>query len=68
MIDAGQMTQEELAALLRWYEAMGVDAAVDDAPHDRFAEFADEAAKRSAAPRAAVSAPAPQEGRKPPLA
>jgi uracil-DNA glycosylase len=30
---------ESLAALLRWYADMGVDMAVDDAPHDRFAEF-----------------------------
>jgi uracil-DNA glycosylase family 4 len=30
---------ERLAALLRWYADMGVDLAVDDAPHDRFAEF-----------------------------
>ena len=29
---------EGLAGLLRWYADMGVDIAVDDAPHDRFAE------------------------------
>jgi DNA polymerase len=29
---------ESLATLLRWYLDMGVDIAVDDAPHDRFAE------------------------------
>ena len=29
---------ESLARLLRWYAEMGVDIAVDDAPHDRFAE------------------------------
>lgn len=29
---------ERLAALLRWYVDMGVDLALDDAPHDRFAE------------------------------
>lgn len=29
---------ESLAALLRWYLNMGADAAVDDAPHDRFVE------------------------------
>ncbi|MGH6838044.1 MAG: uracil-DNA glycosylase [Methylocella sp.] len=27
-----------LTGLLRWYAEMGVDVAVDDAPHDRFAE------------------------------
>jgi uracil-DNA glycosylase len=29
---------ESLVALLAWYADMGVDIAVDDAPHDRFAE------------------------------
>ncbi|MGH6812848.1 MAG: uracil-DNA glycosylase [Methylocella sp.] len=29
---------ECLTGLLRWYAEMGVDIAVDDAPHDRFAE------------------------------
>jgi uracil-DNA glycosylase len=29
---------EGLAGLLRWYADMGVDTAVDDVPHDRFAE------------------------------
>jgi uracil-DNA glycosylase len=29
---------EGLAGLLRWYAEMGIDIAVDDAPHDRFAE------------------------------
>jgi DNA polymerase len=32
--------EESLAALLRWYLDMGVDVAVDDAPHDRFTETA----------------------------
>ena len=27
----------DLASLLRWYVAMGVDLAIDEAPHDRFA-------------------------------
>jgi uracil-DNA glycosylase family 4 len=31
-------TRDELEALLRWYVDMGVDVAVDAAPHDRFAE------------------------------
>jgi uracil-DNA glycosylase len=29
---------EGLTGLLRWYAEMGVDIAVDNAPHDRFAE------------------------------
>ena len=45
MIDADQMSHAELDALLRWYKSMGVDVAVDDSPHDRFAEFAAEAAR-----------------------
>jgi DNA polymerase len=31
-------SSEALASLLRWYVEMGVDIAVDEAPHDRFAE------------------------------
>jgi DNA polymerase len=46
---------EGLAGLLRWHADMGVDIAVDDAPHDRFAES-----------RAGVSAQA--EERSPPAA
>ena len=38
-------TRDELEALLRWYVEMGVDVAVDAAPHDRFAENATAAAK-----------------------
>jgi uracil-DNA glycosylase len=34
---------ESLAALLAWYADMGVDIAIDDAPHDRFAEANSEA-------------------------
>jgi uracil-DNA glycosylase family 4 len=54
--------QNALAALLDWYGASGVDVAVDDAPHDRYAESAarerlkDEAAK-SANPPPPASAP-----------
>ena len=29
---------QSIAALLRWYDEIGVDVALDDAPHDRFAE------------------------------
>lgn len=69
MIDAGQMTHAELEALLRWYEAMGVDIAIDDAPHDRFAEFAADAARqRPAAPEPTVSGAAAPPARKAPPA
>lgn len=54
-------SREELAALLRWYVEMGVDLAVDETPHDRFGESADEAARASAptAPEALQGAAAP---------
>lgn len=45
----------ELAALLRWYADMGVDLAIDEAPHDRFAESV---AAASAPARREPSAPA----------
>jgi DNA polymerase len=35
---ADTLTPEALANLLRWYAEMGVDIAIDDTPHDRFAE------------------------------
>ncbi|MBY6241829.1 uracil-DNA glycosylase family protein [Methylosinus sp. Sm6] len=45
------MDRENLAALLDWYVAVGVDIAVDETPHDRFAESA------ASPPPAAPSAP-----------
>lgn len=67
MIDAGHMTHAELDALLRWYKAMGVDIAIEDEPHDRFAEFAAEAARpRASAPEPAHAAAA-GSARKTPL-
>jgi uracil-DNA glycosylase len=41
---------ESLAALLAWYVDMGVDIAVDDAPHDRFAEESGSALARRYGP------------------
>ncbi|MGO8738357.1 uracil-DNA glycosylase [Rhodoblastus sp.] len=52
MIDAGAMDRETLAALLRWYDAMGVDCAVSEEPVDRFAQ--------SARMAAAIKPPAPE--------
>ena len=52
-------TREDLAALLQWYVAMGVDGAVDEVPHDRFAESAIvEAARLEARAAAAATPPA----------
>ena len=35
---AGEMPREALIALLDWYVESGVDLALDDAPHDRYAD------------------------------
>ncbi|RFB78882.1 uracil-DNA glycosylase [Methylovirgula sp. 4M-Z18] len=43
----------ELAHVLRWYADMGVDAAVDEVPHDRFAESA-AVTRQSQAPHASA--------------
>ncbi len=42
---------EALAKLLRWYADMGIDVAVDAAPHDRFAETASAKSRPVEAPR-----------------
>src|ERR1700730_1473213 len=47
---------ESLAAVLRWYVDMGVDIAVDDTPHDRFAE-AESAARANTLMASAVPPP-----------
>jgi DNA polymerase len=52
-----------LLALLDWYVSTGVDLAVDESPHDRFAESAVAAAPRPsppAAPVARAAAPSPR--------
>lgn len=50
-------SEEELAAMLRWYVEMGVDLAVGDRPRDYFAEAEAKAAEPRAAP-----APPPASG------
>ena len=42
--DAQTLGPAELAALLRWYADMGIDLAIGEEPHDRFAESAAAAA------------------------
>ena len=49
-------TLRALDGLLRWYAAMGIDAAVDEAPHDRF--VAPAPVPMSQSPAAAMPAPA----------
>lgn len=60
------MSDAELVSLLRWYVDMGIDLAVDENPHDRFADSAallstrEPPAEPEAAPAAAAAAlPAP---------
>jgi uracil-DNA glycosylase len=50
------LTPEALESLLRWYAEMGVDIAVDEMPHDRFAEA--QAAKSDRANTSTPAAPA----------
>lgn len=74
-ISADDLTRPELEALLRWYVEAGVDIAVDDAPHDRFAEFvaAQEARAAGRADEDATGAPSDEQaprvapGRRAPL-
>ena len=54
--------RQAVQALLDWYEAMGADEAVGDAPVDRFAPVAEQAPDRkpsTGTPRVAVTAPKP---------
>lgn len=50
-----QASAAALADLLRWYAEMGVDAAVDPEPHDRFAEYTAAATPREPSPAPAAS-------------
>jgi uracil-DNA glycosylase len=64
---------ENLAGLLRWYAEMGVDIAVDDAPHDRFTEsrapvFAPADAERLAAAPPPERLEAPRQAMREPAA
>ena len=59
MIDADAMDREALAALLRWYAAVGVDRALSDQPVDRFAQSARKAPAADPPAQAAPSSPSP---------
>lgn len=52
------MQSADLAALLHWYEAVGVDVALGDEPVDRFEESAREAERRAVSAAAPAMAPA----------
>jgi len=61
-MSAESLSCAEAVAALRWWAEAGVDMALDDAPHDRFAETADAAARRAVppeAPRERRAAPPP---------
>ncbi len=68
MIDADAMDREALAALLRWYAAMGVDRALADEPIDRFAQSARKAAPVDPPAPTARSSPPPASRQTPPRA
>ncbi|MCA0423315.1 MAG: uracil-DNA glycosylase [Proteobacteria bacterium] len=52
-MDRPDISTAELVALLEWYHEAGVDLAIDEAPHDHFAE-ADAARRQKAQPVARV--------------
>lgn len=66
------LSRDDVLAMLDWYAAMGVDVAVDESVHDRFAESAaaEEArqAARAAAAEAAAAPARPAPGSAPRLA
>ncbi len=54
------LTAQDAAQALRWWSEAGVDLALDETPHDRFAESAAPAARRAPAPVAAATPRAPE--------
>lgn len=65
-LQAADLSTPEIEALLRWYLDSGVDIALDEAPHDRFAEALAEAEARRLKAEEARNAPPAPTG-KPPL-
>jgi DNA polymerase len=69
-LQAADLSTPEIEALLRWYVDSGVDIALDEAPHDRFAEGIAEAEARRLKAEEARNAPPAAPGAaavKPPL-
>jgi DNA polymerase len=58
---SGPLTAKDAAEALRWWSEAGVDLALDETPHDRFAESAAPTARRSPAPVAAAPSRAPED-------
>lgn len=61
--DDAALERDALEALLRWYAAMGVDAALDETPHDRFTAPAPERAQERQQERGPVARPSVAEPR-----
>jgi DNA polymerase len=74
MSDMPDVSPQSVAALLRWYDDIGVDLALDDHPHDRFAELEVKSAPAALTrlapepPRAASAYAAPRPPAIPPAA
>jgi DNA polymerase len=74
MSDMPDVSPQSVAALLRWYDDIGADLALDDHPHDRFAELEVKSAPPALArlapepPRAASAYAAPRPPAIPPAA
>src|SRR5258708_21485949 len=56
VLSPAQPTLADLADLVRWYAEVGVDIALDEAPHDRLAEGALEARRRANLPERVAAA------------
>lgn len=56
-LDPSESVNDALTALLEWYAAMGVDAVLEDAPVDRFAESAVDRERRAVRTRAPAGTP-----------
>jgi DNA polymerase len=61
--NSNALTARDAAEALRWWSEAGVDLALDEAPHDRFAESAAPAARRMLAPVAGSLPPTPQSSK-----
>ncbi len=60
-----ELTFERAKDVLRWWAEAGVEARLDDAPHDRFAETAEMLARRAAAGAAEAARPPSREPPRP---
>ena len=61
--NSGALSARDAAEALRWWSEAGVDLALDETPHDRFAESAAPPARRAPAPVAAPPPAATQDAK-----